>query len=522
MARPIRAEPPLEQAVASFQQGRYEAAGEVARRLAARPGAVAFDAALLAARVDLRLGDVAAAAERLEPLARRSPHDATVQTLLGIALFRSGEESKGVHMIENAHAGAQNAAGRAEAAYYRAWAAYAQRRLDDAERWIAESLDEAQGVTYARGLALSAWVTDARNDYPGAARGFRLALAALRSGTERDDELVARLLHELAMLASELTDSSLSTYYRAAQRGFAWPPSRLEDRFNAQLHDGLAFVNAGEVDAALDAFDAAEAVAVGRPVLTAQARLESAELFRLLGETTAAHRAMRAASAMLRAAAWNEAGIAEHMGLLESACVAARLDPTAASEWLARYSAVPKNDLGWNALTGSARVAGMELHARGIVEAALGRTNGRAQLHHALEVWQGLGFKRRAAYAAADLAAAGDVASARLVASLLAKAPQHPLLALRTAGISGSVLPAATPQVKASPSERKVLEALCAGMSVRQMAQAWDRSEFTIRNHLKRLFANYGVRSSAALVAKAMSGAPTPGRDLNLPGSARE
>jgi predicted NAD/FAD-binding protein len=42
-------------------------------------------------------------------------------------------------------------------------------------------------------------------------------------------------------------------------------------------------------------------------------------------------------------------------------------------------------------------------------------------------------------------------------------------------------------------------------MSVKQMAQEWDRSEYTIRNHLKRLFAKFGVTSSAALVAKALS-----------------
>jgi DNA-binding CsgD family transcriptional regulator len=500
MAKPHRIEPQLEHALASFQQGRYEEAGTLARRLADGPGAAAFDAALLAARVDLRVGDVAAAAERLEPLARRSPHDATIQTLLGIAHFRRGHESEGVLMIEDAYAHAHHPAGRSEAAYYRAWAAYAQRRLDEAEHWIAQSLDEAQGLIYARGLALSAWVSEARNDYPGAARAFRLALAALRGGAERDDELVARILHMLAMFAAELTDTSLSAYYRAQQRGFAWPSSRLEDRFNAQLHDGLALVNAGEIDAALDALDAAEAIAAGRPVLAAQARLETAELFRVLGETTAAHRALRAASGMLRAADWNDAGIAEHMGLLESACVAARLDPTAASEWLARYSAVPKDDLGWHALTGSARVAATELHARGIVEAALGRKNGVARLHQALEMWQALGFRRRAAYAAADLAAAGDAASAERVAALLGNVPRHPLLAQRTAGATGS----APLEANVSPAERKVLEALCAGSSVRQMAQAWDRSEFTIRNHLKRLFAKYGVRSSAALVAKAL------------------
>ena len=54
------------------------------------------------------------------------------------------------------------------------------------------------------------------------------------------------------------------------------------------------------------------------------------------------------------------------------------------------------------------------------------------------------------------------------------------------------------------PSERRVLDALCAGTSVKEMAKTWGRSEFTIRNQLKRLFAKFGVTSSAALVAKAL------------------
>ncbi len=41
-------------------------------------------------------------------------------------------------------------------------------------------------------------------------------------------------------------------------------------------------------------------------------------------------------------------------------------------------------------------------------------------------------------------------------------------------------------------------------MSVKEMAGTWGRSAFTIRNHLKRLFAKFGVTSSAALVAKEM------------------
>jgi DNA-binding NarL/FixJ family response regulator len=54
-------------------------------------------------------------------------------------------------------------------------------------------------------------------------------------------------------------------------------------------------------------------------------------------------------------------------------------------------------------------------------------------------------------------------------------------------------------------AERRVLDALCVGTSVREIAVQLNRSEFTVRNTLKRLFARFEVRSSAALVAKALN-----------------
>ncbi|MBV9438827.1 MAG: helix-turn-helix transcriptional regulator [Candidatus Eremiobacteraeota bacterium] len=251
------------------------------------------------------------------------------------------------------------------------------------------------------------------------------------------------------------------------------------------------------------------------PLLQAQILLEHADVYRVLGEATAARRLLRQAATLFREADWKRATTIDQLNLLECACLAARLEPTAASEWLVRYAALPKSDPGWLSLTRDRRTQALEAQARGIVECAVGeRKRGLARLREALGIWESIGYRRRAAYAAADLAAAGETQAAQRIPMLLSAAPGHPLV--HTAPRPRAAAPPATPRtdIALSGAEMRVLEALCAGISVREMAKQWDRSEFTIRNHLKRLFAKYKVRSSAALVAKALNlnAMPTEGR----------
>jgi DNA-binding CsgD family transcriptional regulator len=502
MARPKRALSPLESAHVSFRAGDYSSALDEASRVVRGGGPHAQDASILIARIHLRTGASAAAVAALEP-ERPMRHNATAATLLGVAYCRLGDTATGVPMIESAHRHAVGAGERAESAYYRAWVAYVERDLDTAERWIAASLDDAGGIVYALGLALSGWISEAREDYRGAVRAHRLALGALRNGDERDDELAARIIHGLAVFAAEMPDPDLAEFVRAQAAATAWPASVTTQRFQTSFHLAVARVNEGLPEAALEEFDESVAPPV-QPAFEAQVRLESADVYRMLEEPVAARRALRAAAQALRRVDWSSASIDDTTALLESACLAARLDPTTASEWIVRYAAVPKNDPGWSALKGDARVHASELHARGLVDVAIAdRKRGLQRLHEAARMWERIGYHRRAAYAAADLAASGDVSSAERIAGLLAQTPRHPLLRV------ARDVPPASRAADAScldllPSERRVLEALCAGMSVKEMAQTWGRSPFTIRNQLKRLFAKFGVSSSAALVAKAL------------------
>ncbi len=504
MPRPKRAISALESALLLFQEGDYQNALNRALLASRGAGPDAHAAAILAARVHLRTTDPAAAAAGLEAEGRARRLSATAVTLLGVAYCRLGDTATGVSMIERAHRDASAPEERAESAYYRAWVAYAERDLDVAERWIATALDDAAGILYARGLALSAWISEVREDYRGTVRALRLALNALRSADERDDELQARIVHGLATFGAELPDQALAAFARAQSAATTWPPSAVVQRFQTWLHLAIARENEGLPETALDELDEPQTVAPVQPAFEAQAQLESADVYRMLGEPVAARRSLRAAAHALRRVDWKSASIDDTMALLESACLAARLDPTTASEWIVRYAAVPKDDPGWSTLKGDIRVHALELHARGLVDVAIAdRNRGLRRLQEAAAMWERVGYLRRAAHAAADLAASGDVSSADRIARLLAKAPHHPLLhfAAGASGDAGDAVPAGPDLL---PAEARVLEALCAGTSVKEMARAWGRSEFTIRNQLKRLFAKFGVASSAALVAKAL------------------
>jgi DNA-binding CsgD family transcriptional regulator len=398
---------------------------------------------------------------------------------------------------------ASSAGDRAEAAYATARAAYTERHLDVADRWIAKALDDATGILYARALALGGWVAEARGDYAAAVRSLRLALGALRNVDERDDDLMASILRTLASFAAELADAELAEFVRAQAAPFVWPAAAAEARVQTEIDLGLAALDQGEVDRALDAFDTADVSAL-RLALLAEARLESAEVYRLIGEPVAARRLLRSAGALLRAADWSQVQVEDHLALLESVCLAARLDDGSVSEWLTRYAALAEAEEGRVAAATDRRVAALELHARGLAEAWVAEKGGAGRVRAAFELWESLGYVRRAAYAAADLLALGERIEPGRLRRLIEALPNHPLAAALQRA-PGELRDADGIPVTLSPEQRRVLEALCAGVSVREMARQWERSEFTIRNHLKKLFAKFEVISSAALVAKAMA-----------------
>jgi len=459
---------------------------------------------LLAVRAELRLDKPAAALHRLQ---QRKEWSASVglipEILRGIAEYRVNQKDAGTQRLELVHATTARAEERAESAYYRAWTAYVERQLDLAERWLYLALDDACGALYARALALSAYIQEAREDYAGSARYFHLAVKALReAGDDSDRGLRDATMHNLAAYGAELPDAALTVF--AAKNRNQWS-SETDAPFvlhavQGLLHIGLGFENAGRTEEAFDAFDEAAAHAHSRPTLWAATLLESAELYRLLGEDVAARRTLKKAKQQLRSID-ADANVQDQMQLLECACLAARLEPVAANEWIARYAALSKRDDGRWALVKDRRVEALESHARGLVESTVGhRKTGVRRVENAYMLWTELGYYRRAAYAYADLQALGTKPDPKSWTLFAALSPHHPLITNSAGAAPGATL---VPQL--SPALHTVLESLCTGTSVREIAQKSGRSEYTIRNHLKRLFKAFGVKSTAALVAAALT-----------------
>ena len=54
-----------------------------------------------------------------------------------------------------------------------------------------------------------------------------------------------------------------------------------------------------------------------------------------------------------------------------------------------------------------------------------------------------------------------------------------------------------------TPAQRAVFEQLLHGMAIRSIARDLDRTENTVRNHVKAIFKVFDVNSRAALMARA-------------------
>src|SRR5579884_1444853 len=482
MPRPNRATAPDLELL--FEAGRYdEVVAEAGRSTSGRAGA--YEAQVVAVRAELRLGKVGDALRRLEPLTAQRPRDAVAAALHGIALVRAGADDRGHARLRDALAMGETPAQRSEAAYWLAWAAFRARELSDAERWVRVALEQGSGIDHARALGMSGWIDEAR-----------------------DDHVAVSLLRVLAILSAELVDDELGEPVRRELPRFAWPAWAVEDRFQTVLFLALGRLNHGDVAGALGGIDDAVAAAAGSAILLGDAGIEEADVHRAVGEPVAALRLFQRIEPLLRTVPWPSTTIEDQMVLLDCVALAARLGTPSVQEWLARYSVAGKDDEGSFSLTKSARVRAIELHARGLAEASVSdRDRGAKRVAEALAVWDGIGYRRRAVYAAADLVALGRPPSESTLRRIAAYAPAHPLSRLLSAGTPARRTNAtrATHRIDVSPAERRVIDALLAGESVREMAQRWGRSEFTIRNHLKRLFAKYDVRSTAALVAKVVA-----------------
>jgi DNA-binding CsgD family transcriptional regulator len=169
--------------------------------------------------------------------------------------------------------------------------------------------------------------------------------------------------------------------------------------------------------------------------------------------------------------------------------------PAEASKALTKYRSLKAKKNSLLAFEYDRRITAFEKVAGGRVAEALGQRGAAIRSYsEALDIWLELGFLMRAALVAIDLyQLTGDEDRLGAVQAALERAP---------AAWFGSWKTPDGPVDRLTPAERVVLFELLRGKTAKDIAEGLDRSQHTVINHTRKVFAAFGVSSRARLLAR--------------------
>ncbi len=466
--------------------------------------AMVSELALLRARALLRVGRPQDAIDVVSAVfVAHGTLDAslTARMLLGQGYVRLGQPERGLAILEEARRNAADAHAtiRSEIALNIGLGYYSVRRLDEADRALDDVSPDAD-IVHARSLEYRGWIASARADFSAATGHFRAVLERLDGCRHRDSFLEANATLALATFAAERLERQTWLVVEQRRDRIDWNGSAM-----ASLRHGvaLAFSKVYELDGrareALEAAYEAETVAPNAGyALLAQCR--RAAVLRTFGERLAhADAVLRMKSALdaLPPGSWQESE--QHglpLAIAEEAAYAG--DVLGARALLKRHCELPSAPM--LASSGNPRESGQQL----FVEALIADAEGEHHLAHhryrdAFRIFSTIGFERRALLAALRLGElTGQAYLFEYVDHALRKLTHASPLRERARRMNPAC---ADPTVGAlRPSERAILELLCAGKTTLEIAAARRRSKQTIRNTVSRILRAFEVGDRAALL----------------------
>jgi DNA-binding CsgD family transcriptional regulator len=392
-----------------------------------------------------------------------------------------------------------------EAAYLVAVDDWEHGRIDRAAELVSRNV--RCGAHVAESEALLGWIDVRRERFAAAGAHFSAALAALGTAPRDDVRLRARMIHALAIVASETIDLKLGQRVRRDCENFAWPPSLGVERFNTMTCLRFLALLEGDVERAWILSRDAVATAPN-PAYAAIGETNAAVASRLLGDVRAAELQAARAWDILQKIRWSTIDHEGRVALTNFAIEFGQAMPAEASKALTKYRSLGHKSNSLSALENDRRVLAFEKVAAGRVAETLGQRGTAIRSYtEALELWLELGYTMRAALVALDLyQLTGDEERLQAAEAALERAP---------AAWFGSWQRPGGPVDRLTPAERVVLFELLRGKSAKDIADGLDRSQHTVINHTRKVFAAFGVSSRAKLLARCAElgiTAPTSGR----------
>lgn len=376
------------------------------------------------------------------------------------------------------------------ALYLLAADAWEDRDLPRAERLVArnlETLDDPESI------ALLGWIDVGRERYRRAGKRFLDALTRLRPSGDVDLRLRGRLIHAVAVVASETIDLRLGRRIRREYEEMVWPESSRLDRFNAVTCLRFLALLEGDIERAWAL--SREAISIApRPTYVAIAETNAAVASDLLGDRHAHALQLKFAWNILRNERWSGTRAEERVALTNFMLEGAHTLPVEARKAVIIYRSLTAKADRSNALENDRRITAFEAFAAGRVDEASGRrADAIADYRRSLGIWNELGFTMRAALVAIDLRRlTADDAYRAPIDAALERAPSAWFARTAERALS----------VRVWPAQREVLARLLEGKSAKAIAVEMERSPFTVTNHTRKLFATFGVRSRDELRAR--------------------
>jgi DNA-binding CsgD family transcriptional regulator len=339
-------------------------------------------------------------------------------------------------------------------------------------------------------LALLGWIDVKRERFRAAGKLFTQALAALRNSGVTDMRLQGRLVHAISVVASETVDLRMGKALRREYQDVNWSEPLRVDQFNTLTCLRFLDMLEGDLEGAW-VFSRSAAALAPSPAYVAIGETNAAVAARSIGDEAASGLQFRRAWDVLRTERWSAADAEARVALTNFACEAARAMPAEARKALILYRSLQGKQNRANSLDGDRRIAASETWAAARVAEAIGeRDETFSQYRESLAVWTELGFVMRAAAVAHDLyRVTRDDVYLQPIAALTELAPNNWLA--RTVPEAGS------PLSRLRPAQLKVLAGLLRGDSAKAIAEELGRSQYTVINHTRTIFAAFRVHNRA-------------------------
>lgn len=311
-------------------------------------------------------------------------------------------------------------------------------------------------------------------------------------------DLRAWATHSLAGLARELYIPHALPEIERQLLGTPWPEDFAPNRFQAFKALGWATALQGDYFNAFRHLKSASHVAGVSQAWQVVAACDRAFLARCFNEHRWSRVELDEAERLALDLDWAATFGEERIALLLLAELFATIDASRSALYLARHRQLGdiKSSLHYRR---DARLDAFARYSTGIVELALGnKKSGLANMRAARKVFERFGCDFRAARC---LIAEFDVTHD----SNLLPRIEEKLRNYRHSWLAAAVRESAQRRDKRLPPMRKrVFDEICLGKSTAEIAQLLGRSKFTISNHIKELFKDFGVKNRSALIAAAV------------------